>query len=63
MNMCKVQVRSLKRFALFVDGSRTFERGRYDPSSQCYICHIVDSNSVATDNYMIFRPYDLVIKL
>ena len=60
--MSKVQVRSLKRFDLFVDASRIFERGRYNRSSQCYICHFVDSNGVVSDLYMNYRPYDLVSK-
>lgn len=61
--MSKVQVRSLKRFALFFDGSCIFERGRYNRSSQCYICHLVDSNGFVTDKYMNYRPTDLVEKI
>ena len=61
--MPKVPVRTLKRFALFVDGSRIFERGRYNRSSQCYICPLVDSNGFVTDKYMNYRPTDLVEKI
>ena len=61
--MCKVEVCSLKRGALFTDALLTFERGRYNPSSQCYICHFVDSTGVPTDKYMNFRPFDLVEKI
>lgn len=58
-----VQVRSLMRFALFIDGSCTFQRGRFNRSSQCYICHQIDSNGHVTDKYMNYRPYDFVYKI